>query len=356
MYKFSIIIPIYNAEKYIEKTINSVLSQTFINYEVILIDDGSTDNSSRICKLYASKDCRIKYLSKKNEGVSVARNTGLKIATGIYIGFLDADDILEPDCLKKVYESIGEKDDKDLVTFDYYVNKKWIRKGCLLDENLLQKDNFERAFVIDNDKSVEYLQKLSTFVVWNKFFKREIINKYNICFKKGIYTSEDFLFCLEVWGVIKKAVYIQLPLYNYILNENSCIHLNAKRNMNAIIDNQKRVYEECGNIIENLSLPFFYLTPCINTIIYSTFSICESLFYNPSYSGDTFFMKIRKLDMILSSDFFCDLYRKYDFSDGYILSKACKLIMRKKRIKPSPLYIYLLFNIRNFSKKYRKTI
>ena len=102
----SIIIPVYNVEKYLEDCLNSVVNQTYKNLEIILIDDGSTDNSGKICDLYAKKDNRIVVIHKENAGVSSARNVGLKIAKGLYIGFVDPDDYIAEDMYEILYQNI----------------------------------------------------------------------------------------------------------------------------------------------------------------------------------------------------------------------------------------------------------
>ena len=115
MPEISIIIPVYNVEKYIERCVNSLLNQTFQNIEIILINDSSTDSSLEICNKLAEKDSRIKVIHKENEGAGMARNAALKIATGKYIGFVDSDDFVAPDMFKELYEK-AEKYNSDLIS------------------------------------------------------------------------------------------------------------------------------------------------------------------------------------------------------------------------------------------------
>ena len=113
--KLSLIIPVYNVEKYLEECLDSVIMQIIVDMEIILIDDGSKDNSGKICDKYAEKYNFIKVVHKKNEGVSVARNTGIKMAQGNYIFFLDSDDMLAPNILKKIEEDV--KSELDLYSY-----------------------------------------------------------------------------------------------------------------------------------------------------------------------------------------------------------------------------------------------
>ena len=116
---FSVIVPIYNVEKYLSRCIDSVLSQTFADFELILVDDGSPDNCPEICDKYAQKDHRIKVVHKENAGLGMARNLGVEVATGDFICFIDSDDFIEEECLNAMY-SAAEENKVDLVICDYY--------------------------------------------------------------------------------------------------------------------------------------------------------------------------------------------------------------------------------------------
>ena len=134
----SVIVPIYNAEKYLKRCIESIISQTYKNMEIILINDGSKDNSKKICNEFLKKDCRIKLINKENEGVSAARNYGINAAIGKYISFVDADDWLEKNLLLEMYNKLKEKDIKfflDLEVHEYRVNDK-----ISLDKEFLVQD------------------------------------------------------------------------------------------------------------------------------------------------------------------------------------------------------------------------
>lgn len=225
MKKISIIIPVYNTEKHLEKCIRSVLEQTYRNIEIICVDDGSVDRSGEILDAFAEKDDRIKVIHKKNAGVSAARNDGLRIATGDWIGFVDSDDYL----VKDMYESMikaNEKQEADIVACGYYleyenicveaVNMKKVPTEAISTKQFL-KYIYER----DNYKGVaSYL--------WTRILSRELLfdeeNKLKYEFSTEFDVSEDLVFLAEVMQESKKSLYIETPMYHYLQRESSACH------------------------------------------------------------------------------------------------------------------------------------
>lgn len=220
--KISIVIPVYNAEKYIKKCLKSILGQTYTNVEVILVNDGSTDNSLSIIKTYATTDARIKIVDKKNEGVSSARNTGLKNATGEYVLFVDSDDTIDLDTVEKLANTVEHKD-VDGVIFGYkllgmanwsndtHVIKKIIKEyGSIISA----KDVLTHVLTIDPEKellgySVRYLYKL------------DIIRKYNIRFDHSLRISEDYKFIIEYLIKASNLAVLEDEFYSYFVNGSS---------------------------------------------------------------------------------------------------------------------------------------
>ena len=179
---YSVIVPVYNVENNIGRCIESVLVQTFCDFELILIDDGSDDDSRNICEQYAKKDVRIKIIHQKNQGVSKARNVGLDRAKGKYIVFIDSDDFVD----KNFLHMLNSLDD-DLVLVgygDYYNNKV---EKIALDEN-------ERWMIDCDEGIINFLEKKSSIFVWGKRYKKSIIDKYNIRFRPEMKFSEDVIF------------------------------------------------------------------------------------------------------------------------------------------------------------------
>lgn len=203
MDKVTVIIPIYNVEKYLKEAVESVINQTYANVEIILVDDGATDNSGIMCDEFAKKDSRIKVIHKKNGGLSDARNAGLDIATGKYIMFLDSDDFLELDAVEKMYREIKEKD-ADYVIGNYINTdedgQKW--KNVIFD---LEKYKPFRLSINDHMNSF-FIMNSS---VCNKIFKKEFIDSLNLRFVVGL-PAEDAIFTTYCFMKAKKVYYTRL--------------------------------------------------------------------------------------------------------------------------------------------------
>ena len=204
----SVIVPVYNIEKYIGKCIQSVLSQTYTDFELLLINDGSKDSSGEICSSWAKKDARIRVISKENEGVSVARNLGIDSAKGEFIFFLDGDDWISPECLEKmllrmtpeVDAVISEWDEPEDEGYDSVLITKKKQKEGLVSNEEIWKDIYESFFYPK--------------VLWGKLYRKELWN--NVRLKKGMIYSEDTYAMLEVFQNVRSLYSIQEPLYNYL--------------------------------------------------------------------------------------------------------------------------------------------
>lgn len=210
--KISIIIPCFNVEKYIDRCMESVLNQTYRNLEIILVDDGSTDSTGTLLESYMEKDNRVFALKRENKGAGAARNAGLDIATGKYIGFVDSDDWIEPDTYEYLMRII-EKEKADIAACDFFtVNEKHNRKEREKKENLKIMDGNELMLFflrINGEKSFH--------AVWNMLYKREVIGDCR--FPEGKIT-EDMLFNYQVYCNCKKYVLSNQKKYFYFYNPN----------------------------------------------------------------------------------------------------------------------------------------
>jgi len=219
MDKISIIIPVYNVKDYIRKCLDSVVNQTYKNIEILLINDGSTDNSGKICDEYALKDSRVKVFHKNNGGVSSAKNTGLKHITGKYIGFVDSDDWIEPNMYEVLYKAIKDKNvsvsvinyskDTDAESIPM-INKERIQSSVLTPENMI-------VYAFKRDYYMGFCAYL-----WNKLFSSEIIINNGLLFDEHINYGEDVLFYTN--AVMSKnclGVYTEEPLYHYYQRDSS---------------------------------------------------------------------------------------------------------------------------------------
>lgn len=220
--KISIIVPVYNVEQYVGECIESILNQSFKNIELILINDGSKDNSGFICDEYAKKDNRIKVIHKKNEGVSIARNIGIKNASGEYIAFVDSDDLVDKEIYTTMLQVI-EETGSDLVMCRYKKIYNDGKKELALEplrEGLYDKEQIFNNLILDmigNDPS-DMSKPLIMGSIWRCLYKKEIIDKYKIEFPI-IKIAEDMLFHLYYLVACKKVYVVEQALYYYRYNE-----------------------------------------------------------------------------------------------------------------------------------------
>lgn len=247
MIKVSIILPMYNAEKYIKDTIYSVLNQTIKDIELIIIDDGSTDDSYKICEEIQQLDNRIVLRKIENNGVSNARNYGMKIAKGKFLMFIDADDKYDSNIVNKMLEGI---ENNDLSVCDF---KELKQNGKIKSKNLKYNGDINESSLMIN-----FLQRNNLFnVVWNKIYKKEIIIDNNLNFNKEISIAEDLEFNLKYIEKTKNIKYINEALYIYRLADTGLNYKYQKDRIKIrknIYKYQKRIFFEKGyniNLLNN---------------------------------------------------------------------------------------------------------
>src|SRR5699024_9854311 len=206
--KVSIIIPVFNVESYLCKSLDSVLKQTLKEIEIIIINDGSTDNSLKICRKFERKDKRIKLINQVNKGVSAARNVGLKMATGEYIGFVDPDDWIEPTMFEYMYKSTT-LNNAELTMCEYLVEKgKDIELKPLNFEKLILEGSEIRDLLIGNLIGANHLFKQDDVImgsVCRLLVKRSTLEYLEIEFNEDIALMEDLIFCIEYLIRINKV-------------------------------------------------------------------------------------------------------------------------------------------------------
>lgn len=212
----SVIVPIYNAERYLSCCIDSILAQTFSDFELILVNDGSKDLSAEICDNYAKKDNRITVIHKTNEGVSKARNTGINKANGNYLVFIDSDDFVDNKYLEALYE--GRDADLSYIGIKRY---NWITQNVdstiykfFKSKLIIHPETNDMKKIIDNNL-------LAIGFPWGKMFKKDIINRYNIRFIENLKNHEDHLFCYDYLLHCKYIYLSDIVAYNYTYSPNS---------------------------------------------------------------------------------------------------------------------------------------
>lgn len=234
MAEVSIIVPVYQVEKYIRQCIDSILAQTFMDFELILVDDGSKDNSGKICDEYAEKDKRIRVIHQNNSGAAVARNNGMDKATGNYFAFIDGDDYIVPTMLECLYKTIQEED-ADIAACNYrYVF-----------QNGDEKDFFtENKAEILNGKEIFYNRKNERnygfwTVVWNKLYKAEAFK--NVRFRCGKYYEDEF-WANDIYRLNIKAATVSDCLYYYRQHSASTMRMkNIRRSFDLIEAFEERI-------------------------------------------------------------------------------------------------------------------
>ena len=225
----SVIVPVYNTEKYLTDCIESILSQTYQDIEVLLIDDGSQDKSGDICDFYQQKDARVKVIHKRNEGVSSARNKGLSICRGEYVTFVDADDYVDKDYLKCLYYNLQENNAE--ISVCNFV--------CVFEDGREQEENHIESKRMLLNENLNFCQNMFLYTVCGTLFKKE--NLENLFFSTDIFVGEDSLFMAEV---IKKAsvlYYDKKILYKYRMNQNSVMHVKNIKKLETVLTAWDRI-------------------------------------------------------------------------------------------------------------------
>lgn len=213
----SMIVPVYNSEKTLSRCIDSILNQTYRDFELILLNDGSTDTSGEICDAYAKKDSRVRVVHKENTGVSDTRNRGIDLARGEYLQFLDSDDWITPDATALFVRTATEQQ-CDMVISQFYrvIGEHVSQKGAIDEDGLMDRSTYANHM----------MQKPADFyygVLWNKFYKRSIITEHRLRMDQSISWCEDFMFNLEYVRHTQTIYAMKVPVYYYVKTKGSLV-------------------------------------------------------------------------------------------------------------------------------------
>lgn len=246
----SLIIPVYNAEKYLRRCLSSAMQQTFRDMEIIVVNDGSTDTSLEICREYEAMDSRFRILNKENTGVSDSRNRAIAMARGVYLQFMDSDDWLSPDATESLVYA-AEKFDADFVIADFYRVD-----GAVFTE----KQHIRERGLLTREQYAEYMmQDPADFyygVLWNKLYRRSIVEEYQLRMDAELHWCEDFLFNLSYIRYAERFSAIQMPIYYYMKRKGSLVSTDWKK-ANAVLLKfrllkvYKELYQSMGLYEEN---------------------------------------------------------------------------------------------------------
>lgn len=325
--KISIIIPVYNKEKYLDKSIKSILNQTYENFELIIINDGSTDNSSTICHKFEQKDKRIKVIDTENYGVSNARNIGLKKAKGKYIQFIDADDYIENNMLENMVKIVEKYNPDIIINAIQMVNHK--------KENITNIVPTFDGITDINDvmESFAEIQKTTGIYgyVHNKFIKKSIIDNNDLRFDKNIWLAEDLDFCLDLYKYISNVYFCKKAYYHYLQEaENSSTTSNKEHDYlqqatiilkeKELLDSKKKLNEKNLNIIRLI------ITNFVISYMYQQFNYCYRQY-------------IERLDNLITNQQFMEniICKRDNIFENLVL----KLLLNKQK-----KIIYILFYTR----------
>ena len=299
MIKVSIIIPVYNIEKYLSICLDSVINQSYKNIEIILIDDGSTDNSGKICDDYSKLDKRIIAYHQDNSGVSFARNNGIKKATGEYITFIDSDDLIHPDYVKKLVSNL----DNDTLSIGL------IEK---FQDNVVFSSNNDERLELDKNNLIE-LCKMSLFnTPCCKLYKASILKNNKVYFDTKLSLGEDLLFNLDYLKYVKKAVVAKQNLYYYRrgnLNTLSTIYYPN------IMEIQLLLYDRYTDFFKNTKMD----KESLITFDRYRFDIIKVIVANEFANGNVgFWKRCQNIKELLKSKEMCDRIKKIRYPDSKI--------------------------------------
>jgi len=316
-YKVSVIVPVYNVEKYIDKCLKSLVMQTLQEIEIIVVNDGSPDNSQKIIDKYAKKyPEKIKSYITENGGVGAARNFGLTKATGEYIGYVDSDDYVEINMFEELYNK-AKKDDLDIVICgSYNVDEKTEKKQEDIDKRVFE-DPYLNAF-------------FGRPAVWNKLYKKSVINNIKFRTRKWY---EDLDYTLKALSNANKIGYVDKPLYNYLIRPGSIMNNNNLERNLEILDtfdeiNKYKNLENNKEIIEFLAVNHIFIVAVVRVI-------------NSEGTEDKKKSCINKLICYVKDNYPNFEKNKY----LYLLSKNSKIIYKLIRFKQYKI-VKLIFKIK----------
>lgn len=267
--KYSVIIPAYQCEKTLKETVKSVLNAGLTNYEIIIVDDGSKDNTKKVCDSILEEYSQVRYVFQNNSGVSVARNKGMDLARGEYVWFVDSDDIVEKDSLSAIDKIIKEEHPDMLIfgmSFDYYYRSKCYRSDHLSYPLNKKMDKNEWLTLLDDLYSCNALSP-----VWNKLIRRNLLKENNIKFKEDMFIYEDLEFSIRCMSCCDTIYNSSKIIYHYrqaedegnagrrlLKIDNLCTIISSIENALNFLYKRNSINEE-KNVINNILLRLYYV-------------------------------------------------------------------------------------------------
>jgi glycosyltransferase involved in cell wall biosynthesis len=345
----SVIIPVFNVEKFVDGCLESVCSQSFKNIEIIIIDDGSTDNSFKLCCKWAEIDRRVKLIRQTNQGVSVARNRGIKESLGKWIAFIDPDDSIEPSYLEELCK-LANMYDSEISICGFYFD---------YPDEVITKSHFETDIVF-RDKSeimqiqIQILAKRMSKIrpnsgdkigaPWGKLYSASFIKRNGLEFVPNLKRSQDLIFNLYALEHSKFVAYINRPLYHYRVNSESICNRFSKQ----VLDNVNAYLNEIDNFIKKFHKDDELFNEAYDTKVATSIYKCMfQYFFNDQYDGKYSDMK-KELFQYISQDQFKYSLKKVKYRNLEKTEKIFVFLIKYKMI----IALLFLVNIRQRIKKY----
>ena len=329
----SVIVPIYNAEKYLEESVNSILKQTYDNLQIILVNDGSTDNSWELCKKFENCDSRITAVTQKNGGVSVARNKGLELSIGEWVMFVDPDDILDENIVSTLLQETDDNMDIVIGSCYGFNNSGKKRAHFFAEDRIFEDDKMDLYLQLLEDSYGQTGEVFTAIgVPWGKLYRRSFLEKHNLKFDPKLRRMQDNIFNMHAFYYANKIKYVDRPIYYYRLENISSFGKRNKKNYEKIF---KPVIEARFSGLKKLNL-------------YSNPQICQmyineatNVFINIVNNRILKEKKI-KIKELKKAEYFRDIYSNKK------LLKSKKVIIKLKLIELG-IYapIYKIFNKNN---------
>ncbi|MFI3227138.1 MAG: glycosyltransferase [Clostridia bacterium] len=345
----SVIIPVYGVEKYLDRCINTIVNQTYKNLEIILVDDGSKDNCPAMCDEWAKKDGRIIVIHKENQGLGLARNSGLSIATGRYVAFIDSDDFVDVEMIEKLYTNLVDKScDTVYCGFYKYYNEKVVvpvesmyNEVCIENEKIISDVLLNMIATLPDEKK-ECLLSMS---VWHALYSKEIIDEYNISFpSEREFMSEDMIFDIDYLQRAKKIYFFDTPLYYYSCeNQNSLTQNYKLEEFSRQIKQVRKMETELNKILPSDDYKLRlqrYLLGRLRTCIMKASRMREK------DKNFNFYQHIKEL---ISSDDVVEIMKTYPYKQNPMQLRIYNFCIKYKLI----LGIGILTRIRNSKKNSR---
>ena len=315
--KISVVIPVYNSAKYLRECLDSVVSQSFSDWEVVAVDDGSSDESPAILDEYAAKDSRIKVLHKANAGVSAARNDGLNVAVGEYVLFVDSDDWLEQDALRLMIDATSSSA-VDVVIADHFL---WKENGSESEHHFFAKEfSTDSAAIIQDVQRMVLYKGYSPYpssdcsymfsALWSKLIRRKLLVDNGIRFSDALKLYEDGLVALQVFQHARSICYKRVPVYHYRVLNNSLCHIN-----------EQKLVADCANIVREVE-SFIQANGC-ETVLQDAY-MARILFLTKKMALRSFFCKGAQESF----------YQRYKaFKSLFRMEPYCKAIKNTAKLK-----------------------